>query len=98
MNLTVGKSIAVAALLASGSAWSAVTPCQQIIDKVTAKLEHKGVTQYSLKIVPKDYDTKLRVVGVCEGDKKKVIYKKLHQHKKPETDNETPPAAAASAS
>ena len=80
------------------SAWSAVTSCQEIMDKVNAKLEHKGVQDYSLKVVGKDKETSLRVVGTCEGGKKKVIYQKQKQHKKAaeEMGDEAPSAAKPS--
>jgi hypothetical protein len=49
--------------------------CEAIMDKINAKLEGK-VSDYALKVVPKDTETKLRVVGVCEGGSKKIIYQK----------------------
>jgi len=39
---------------------------------------------YALKVVPKDTETKLRVVGVCEGGSKKIIYQKQKAKKKTE--------------
>jgi hypothetical protein len=54
------------------------------MDKINAKLEGKGVSDYALKVVPKDTETKLRVVGVCEGGSKKIIYQKQKAKKKTE--------------
>ncbi|MBC3877415.1 DUF1161 domain-containing protein [Undibacterium sp. FT79W] len=76
------KSLVSGLLLCSASSWAAVTPCEAIMDKINAKLEGKGVSDYALKVVPKDTETKLRVVGVCEGGSKKIIYQKQKAKKK----------------
>lgn len=80
----VAQSLVTTALLASASCWAAVTPCDAIVEKVHAKLERKRVDNYTLKTVPKDTETKLRVVGVCEGGKKKIIYHKQKGKKQQE--------------
>ncbi|MFZ6850155.1 DUF1161 domain-containing protein [Undibacterium sp. RuRC25W] len=65
-------------MLSATSGWAAVTSCDNIMNKINTKLEHKEVTDYSLNVVSKDTKSSLRVVGVCEGGSKKVIYKKIH--------------------
>lgn len=70
------KSLAISVLLCTTPAWAEITSCETIKDKVAAKLERKGVNNYTLEVVSKDTETKLRVVGSCEGGKKKIIYKK----------------------
>ncbi|MES2040109.1 MAG: DUF1161 domain-containing protein [Pseudomonadota bacterium] len=70
------KGMVISLLLGSAPVWAEVTSCETIKDKVAAKLEGKGVNNYSLQVVSKDTETKHRVVGTCEGGKKKIIYKK----------------------
>ena len=72
----VVKSLICSLMLYSVSAGAAITSCETIKDKVDARLDSKGVSNYTLKVVLKDTPTKLRVVGVCEGGKKKIIYQK----------------------
>ncbi|MFZ6731220.1 DUF1161 domain-containing protein [Undibacterium sp. Ji42W] len=70
------KGLVISLLLGGAPAWAGVTSCETIKDKVAAKLEAKGVNNYSLQVVAKDTETTHRVVGTCEGGKKKIIYKK----------------------
>ncbi|MFZ6654650.1 DUF1161 domain-containing protein [Undibacterium sp. TJN19] len=75
-GLVRGLAISLLLGLSSTSAWAEITSCEAIKDKVAAKLEGKGVNNYTLQVVSKDTETKYRVVGSCEGGKKKIIYKK----------------------
>lgn len=68
--------------LGSAPAWAAVTSCEAIKDKISTKLAGKNVSNYALEVVAQDTQTKLRVVGSCEGGSKKLIYKKT-RHAKP---------------
>ena len=52
------------------------TPCEQVKSDIAKKLEAKGVTSYTLDIVDKDKDADGKVVGVCEGGAKKIVYKR----------------------
>ena len=81
-------SLVLSLMLSSTSVLAAVTSCDAIMDKVKTKLEHKNVNDYSLKVVSKDTETSLRVVGFCEGGSKKIIYKK-HKAKKAEQAEKT---------
>lgn len=72
-------SLILSLMLCSASSQAEITPCETIKDKVSAKLDGKGIENYTLKIVSKNTETTLRVVGVCEGGKKKIIYKKEKQ-------------------
>ena len=66
------------ALLVCGTAGSASAKvsCEAVKAKIEATLDAKGVKKYSLEVVPKDQATDLRVVGTCDGDTKKIIYKR----------------------
>lgn len=78
------KGLVMSLLLSTAPAWAEITSCETIKDKVAAKLERKGVNNYTLEVVSKDTETKFRVVGSCEGGKKKIIYKKTKDSKKTE--------------
>ena len=69
--------IVVAALVVSVSA-SAQTakPCEELKSEIAKKMDANGVKQYSLEIVAKDKDAQGKVVGICEGGTKKIVYSK----------------------
>lgn len=75
-NRVLLPSLAVCLMLGSASGWAAVTSCETIKDKVAAKLDGKGVSSYTLRVVSKDTETKLRVVGTCDGGRKKITYRR----------------------
>ncbi len=51
--------------------------CEELKTEIAAKLDAKGVKNYTLDIVAKDADAgEAKVVGTCEGGKKKILYKK----------------------
>lgn len=53
---------------------AAGTPCDEVKAKIEAKLEKKGVKSYTLDVVDAREDKAGRVVGTCEGNKKKIVY------------------------
>ncbi len=56
-------------------AW-AQKSCEELKTEVAAKLEAKGVKGAQLDIVASDEVKDQKVVGSCEGGKKKLTYKK----------------------
>ncbi len=50
--------------------------CEELKTEIAAKLDAKGVTNYTLEIVANDAVTDQKVVGSCAGGTKKIIYKK----------------------
>ena len=68
--------IAVAALLMIATPAAAVKPCEELKSEIEAKLEAKGVKDYSLEIVPNESVKDEKVVGSCDGGTKKIIYKR----------------------
>lgn len=83
------KLLLAACLL--GFSVSAFASCDDLKSQIDAKLQAKGVTAYSLEIVPVAQpaaaaasgtaatpakDTTGKVVGTCEGDTKQIIYKR----------------------
>ncbi|MFZ6769592.1 DUF1161 domain-containing protein [Undibacterium sp. Di26W] len=63
-------------IAAAAHAEAGILSCEALKEKIATKLEGKGVNNYTLQVVSKDTETKHRVVGSCEGDKKKIIYRK----------------------
>jgi Protein of unknown function (DUF1161) len=50
--------------------------CDELKDEITKKLDAKGVKGYTLEIVAKDKDAEGKIVGTCDGDTKKIMYKR----------------------
>lgn len=71
--------LASSLMLVYASGMAAITPCAEIKEKIEAKLEGKGVKNYSLQVVSADTETKNRVVASCDGGRKKIIYQKSHK-------------------
>lgn len=59
--------------LAAGPAFAG-TPCEAVKAKIEAKLEKKGVKNYTLEVVDAKEEKAGRVVGQCDGGKKKIVY------------------------
>ena len=51
-------------------------PCEELKSEIAAKLEAKGVKKYQLDIVGAGDIKDRKVVGSCEGGKKKITYRK----------------------
>jgi hypothetical protein len=51
-------------------------PCGDLKSEIAAKLDAKGVTSYTLDIVPKDQDAEGKIVGTCDGGTKKIMYRR----------------------
>jgi hypothetical protein len=66
-----------AALLFCAPAFSQIKPCDELKSEIEAKLEKKGVKNYTLEVVPTDkmdeYKDK-KLVGSCNGGKNKIFY------------------------
>ena len=64
---------AAAALVVSANAFA--TPCDEVKTAIAAKLDAKHVSGYTLDVVPADQaGADAKVVGVCEGGAKKIVY------------------------
>jgi hypothetical protein len=50
--------------------------CEELKTEIAAKLDAKGVKNYTLDIVGKDADAPGKAVGTCEGGAKKIMYSK----------------------
>jgi len=71
------KSLMVAAvMLMMATPALAMKPCEELKSEIDAKLQAKGVKNYSLEIVPNDKVKDEKIVGSCDGGTKKIIYKR----------------------
>jgi hypothetical protein len=76
------KAILMAGLiLMSTQTWAAKLSCADLKEKIETKLAGKGVKNYSLEVVGKDAETSDRVVGRCDGDVSKIVYKREKKQK-----------------
>jgi Protein of unknown function (DUF1161) len=89
--MTVMVGAAVLAVW-SGGAWAA-KPCDELKGEIVAKLEAKGVKNYTLEIVAADAVKDQKVVGSCEGGAKKIVYSRASAM--PPSDNAAAKAGSA---
>ena len=68
-------------LFLCASALAGIKPCEELKGEIEEKLKAKGVTNYSLEIVPADQIKDQKVVGSCEGGTKKITYTKDKEKK-----------------
>jgi hypothetical protein len=71
---TVAFSLLV--LCSSAVAQSVKKSCDDLKSEIAAKLDAKGVKNYTLDIVAADEVKDQTVVGSCEGGTKKIVYKR----------------------
>ena len=50
--------------------------CEELKGEIAAKLDSKGVKNYSLEIVASDSVKDEKVVGTCEAGSKSIVYKR----------------------
>ena len=50
--------------------------CEELKGEIAAKLDSKGVKNYSLEIVASDSVKDVKVVGTCEAGSKSIVYKR----------------------
>ena len=53
---------------------SGIKSCEELKGEIDAKLKAKGVKGYTLEIIPADQVKDQKVIGSCEGGKKKITY------------------------
>jgi hypothetical protein len=75
MKLMRFVSIAVA-LLFCVPVFSQIKPCEELKSEIDAKIKEKGVTNFTLEIVPADQVKDQKEVGSCDGGKNKITYSK----------------------
>lgn len=70
--------VAVMALgLAGGaSAQNVRKPCDELKAEIDAKIKKNGIEKYTLDVVEMDAQAEGKVVGTCDGNTKKIVYKR----------------------
>jgi hypothetical protein len=63
-----------AVMLASSAAMAEGKTCEQLKEEIAAKIEANGVKSYTLEVVAAEEAGDRKVVGSCDGGKKKVVY------------------------
>jgi hypothetical protein len=66
--------LVVAALVLCSPVFAQIKPCEELKSEIDVKLKEKGVTNYTLEIVPADQVKDQKVVGSCDGGKSKITY------------------------
>ncbi len=56
------------------SAFAEIKSCEALKGEIEAKLKAKGVEGYTLEILPTDQVKDQKIIGSCEGGKKKISY------------------------
>ena len=74
------KALAMtAALMLLATPVAAKKDCEELKAEIDAKLQAKGVQNYTLEIKPTEETTDLKdgkIVGSCDGGTKKIVYKR----------------------
>jgi Protein of unknown function (DUF1161) len=68
--------ILFALVLAAAPAYAEKMSCEKLKAEIQAKIEAKGVKNFTLEIVPRDQETDGKVVGTCDGGTKKIVYRR----------------------
>jgi Protein of unknown function (DUF1161) len=69
-------ALVIALLFAATPALAVVKSCEELKNEIEAKLKAKKVATYALEVVAAAEIKDQKVVGTCEGGKKKIVYKK----------------------
>ena len=75
-RITQTVALSLLVLCSSAVAQSVKKSCDDLKNEIAAKLDAKGVKNYTLDIVPADQVKDQTVVGSCEGGTKKIVYKR----------------------
>ena len=68
--------LAAALVFTAAPASAAVKSCAELKTEIEAKIKAKNVKTYALEVVAEADVKDQKVVGSCEGGKKKIVYKK----------------------
>jgi hypothetical protein len=66
----------VVGLAGTASAQSMRKDCTELKGEIEAKIKRNGVEKFSLDIVDMDAQAEGKVVGTCDGNTKKIVYKR----------------------
>ncbi len=73
----IRSAFTVLGVLMASAVLAAPKPCEELKAEIEAKIQARGVTSYTLEIVPNNevHDQNM-VVGSCDGGTRKIIYQK----------------------
>ena len=76
--MTLRLIVAMLVMGLAGSAWAQGMrkPCEELKAEIDAKIRKNGVETFTLEIVDKDAQADGKVVGTCDGQTKKIVYKR----------------------
>jgi hypothetical protein len=75
MKRVICVLVAVAFLMCV-TGFAQIKPCEELKSEIDGKLKEKGVTNYTLEIVPTDQIKDQKVIGSCDGGKMKITFTK----------------------
>ncbi|WLG90606.1 DUF1161 domain-containing protein [Pseudomonas cucumis] len=67
--------LAIGLLSLAGTAFAQGKSCDELKAEISAKLDAKGIANYTLEIVDKGTAADGKVVGTCEKGSRQIIYK-----------------------
>ncbi len=77
MKRTLMLLILALLVMASIPAQAARKDCSELKQEIAAKIDAKGVTQYTLDIVSADVSAEGKVVGSCDGGTQRIVYQRI---------------------
>ena len=66
----------VVGMAISGPALAQRKDCGELKDEIEAKIKKNGVEKFTLEVVEADKQAEGKVVGTCDGNTKKIVYKR----------------------
>ena len=74
--MVVRLVVAMLVMGLSGSVWAQRKPCEELKAEIDAKIRKNGIENFTLDVVDKDAQAEGKVVGTCDGQTKKIVYKR----------------------
>ncbi len=68
--------VAMLVLGLSGSVWAQRKPCEELKAEIDAKIRKNGVETFTLEVVDMNAPADGKVVGTCDGQTRKIVYKR----------------------
>lgn len=68
--------VAMLVLGLSGSVWAQKKACEELKAEIDAKIRKNGVETFTLAVVDVTAEADGKVVGTCDGQTKKIVYKR----------------------
>jgi hypothetical protein len=69
-------AVMVLGFVGAASAQSMRKSCDELKAEIDAKIKKNGVEKFSLDVVDMDAQAEGKIVGTCDGNTKKIVYKR----------------------